>query len=67
MMDICSNLDINRDKAIQECKIQLARNLVLIYGYLQKISLFFQDFKDAKIIPSSFIFRQINHKLININ
>ncbi len=45
--------DINRDKAIQECRLQLARNQVSINGYLQKISLCFY-FTDAKKIPSSF-------------
>jgi hypothetical protein len=45
--------DINRDKAIQECKLQLARNQVSIYGYLQKISLLFY-LTDAKKLPSSF-------------
>ena len=53
--------DINRDKAIQECKPQLARNQVSIYGYLQKISLLFY-LTDAKKLPSSFSIASILDK-----
>ena len=43
--------NVNRDYAISTCKLQLMKNEISLYGYMQKISILF-NFADAKKIPS---------------